>query len=80
MGSIVFPDFEDPAQGWQLREDLPNRALGMPRDLSGDSVVDDQDHSDGYFILPVQIRVRWNGPTGVRQYEMTSQLCRFNKA
>jgi hypothetical protein len=52
----------------------------MPRDLSGDNVVDDQDHSGAYFILPVQIRLRWTGRSGVRQYEMASQLCGYVKA
>jgi prepilin-type N-terminal cleavage/methylation domain-containing protein len=79
VGEIRFPSVEDPLAGWQLREDLENRALGLPRDISGDSVVDGQDHSDSYFILPVQIRVRWSGPGGVRQYEMSTQLCRFNR-
>jgi hypothetical protein len=52
----------------------------MPRDLSGDSVIDDQDHSGKYFILPVQIRVRWAGATGERRYEMATQLCIYTKA
>jgi prepilin-type N-terminal cleavage/methylation domain-containing protein len=79
QGEVVLPSFEDPVAGWQLREDVENRALGLPRDLSGDNKVDDQDHSNGYFILPVQIRVRWAGPNGVREYQMNSQLCRYAK-
>jgi type II secretory pathway pseudopilin PulG len=78
-GEILFPSAEDPLAGWQLREDLDLPALGLPRDLSGDSVVDDQDHSDAYFLLPVIVRVRWSGPNGVRQYDLTTQLCRWNK-
>jgi prepilin-type N-terminal cleavage/methylation domain-containing protein len=78
-GEILFPSFEDVALGWQLREDLVRPELGLPRDLSGDSVVDDQDHSGSYFILPVQVRLRWQSPIGVRQYQMTTQLCRYNK-
>lgn len=76
---IIFPTFDDPVLGLQLREDVDMRALGMPRDLSGDNRIDDQDHSDVYFILPVQIRLRWKGATGVRQYEIASQLCRYEK-
>ena len=79
-GEIVFPSLEDPGLGWQLREDLDLPVLGLPRDLSGDSVVDDQDHSGGYFILPVLVRVRWRSPIGTRQYEMSTQLCRYTKA
>ena len=79
-GEIVFPSVEDAVAGWQLREDVELRALGLPRDISGDNVVDDQDHSASYFILPVQVRVRWSGSSGTRQYEMATQLCGFNKA
>lgn len=79
-GEILFPSVEDPVLGWQLREDVELPDLGMPRDLSGDSVVDDQDHSASYFILPVQIRLRWRSPIGTRQYEMATQLCLYNKS
>lgn len=77
---VVFPTAFDAMGGLELREDVEIRALGMPRDLSGDGKVDDQDHSGSYFILPVQVRVRWNGATGVRQFELASQLCRYVKA
>ncbi len=80
QGEIVFPTALDPLLGLQLREDVELRVLGMPRDLSGDNVVDERDHATGYFILPVQVRVRWIGPNGPRQYEMATQLCRFNKS
>ncbi len=79
QGEIVFPTVSDPLQGLMLREDVTMPVLGLPRDLSGDNVVDDQDHAAAYFILPVQIRVRWNGATGPRQYEMATQLCRYVK-
>lgn len=80
QGEVVFPTFEDPVAGLQLREDVDLPELGMPRDLSGDNVVDEQDHSGGYFILPVLVRVRWRSPTGIRQYEMSTQLCTYVKA
>jgi len=79
-GEIVFPTAMDAVDGLELREDVEVRALGMPRDLSGDGKVDDQDHSGSYFILPVQVRLRWKGTTGVRQFELSSQLCRYVKA
>jgi hypothetical protein len=28
----------------------------------------------------VQVRLRWTGATGVRQFELNSQLCRYVKA
>jgi len=79
-GEVIFPTAVHPVNGLELREDVENRALSMPRDLSGDGVVDDQDHSGAYFILPVQVRLRWKGATGVRQFELSSQLCRYVKA
>jgi type II secretory pathway pseudopilin PulG len=79
-GEVIFPSVEDAVLGWQLREDLEIPELGMPRDISGDSVVDDQDHGDGYFLLPVQVRVRWRSPIGTREYEMTTQLCRYTRS
>ena len=78
-GEIVFPNVEA-GGAWQLREDLELPELGMPRDLSGDSIVDDRDHAGSYFILPVLIRLRWRSPIGTRQYEMTTQLCQYNKS
>jgi hypothetical protein len=80
QGEILFPTVVDMVGGLQLREDVDVRALGMPRDLSGDGVIDDQDHAGSYFILPVQVRVRWRGVTGIRQYEMATQLCLYRKA
>lgn len=79
QGEVVFPTALDPDKKLQLREDVELRKLGMPRDLSGDNVVDEHDHAADYFILPVMIRVRWIGANGPREYEMTSQLCHFNK-
>src|ERR1700752_2501349 len=59
-GEIRFPTLDD-AGLVQLRQDVENRKLGMPRDLSGDNIVDQSDHKGDYFILPVEIRVRWRG-------------------
>jgi len=80
QGEIVFPTVVDPLKGLELREDLEDRQLGMPRDLSGDNVVDDQDHRAGYFILPVLVRVRWMSPNGIRQYDLSTQLCKYKKS
>lgn len=63
------PDFGD----YQLREDYDDLALGMPRDLDGDNIVDDEDHAKDYVRLPVCVRVSWegpNGPTAVQVYTM----------
>lgn len=78
-GEVVFPEFEDPTSGWQLREDVTIAALGLPRDLSGDQRVDAEDHSGSYMLLPVQVRIRWRSPAGPREYTLSSQLCRYVK-
>lgn len=62
VGEILFPTVDGAPQ--RLREDVKDAALAMPRDLNGDDVVDDADHSGDYEILPVVIRVRWRGVAG----------------
>ena len=49
-----------------LREDVVDRDLGMPRDLNGDLVVDDLDHSNDYSILPVRLQITWHSRSGDR--------------
>ena len=39
-----------------LREDVAIPAMGMPRDLDGDNVVDGVDHKGDYRMLPVIVR------------------------
>lgn len=80
QGEILFPVVDDVVDGLELREDVTIEALGMPRDLSGDNLVDDEDHSASYFILPVQVRIRWRSPSGIRQYQMATQLTTYIKA
>ena len=64
-GEIEFPTTTiggGPVQ--QLREDIVNEALGMPRDLNGDG-IDALDHAPSdYLALPTTILVRWVGANG----------------
>lgn len=81
-GEIQFPDVDtsagvSPLPLLELREDVDLPALGMPRDLSGDSIIDDADHAGDYAILPVRIVVRWSGMSGDHEYILTSTLCRY---
>ncbi len=73
-GAVEFP-VVDNAGALQLREDFVDDALGMPRDLDGDGAVDALDHSGDYRLLPVRVRVRWQGVSGVRVLELESLLC-----
>ena len=77
-GEVFFPTIGDPLVGVQLREDLVDDDLGMPRDLSGDSIIDDQDHAGDYFVLPVMIRVRWQGKSGAQEYALYSAISDVN--
>lgn len=59
---------------WQLREDVVDERLGLPRDLNGDHVIDNLDHGDDYLILPVRITVTWNGVHGIRSTSIHTML------
>ena len=61
VGEILFP-----VNGTQLRENVTDLALGMPRDLNGNAATDALNHATDYVLLPVTIRLRWRGPSGNR--------------
>jgi hypothetical protein len=62
---------------WHLREDYDDEALGMPRDLNGDNVIDSVNHKFDYLVLPVRVRIEWRGTTGARKFEIVTQLGDF---
>ena len=70
---VQFPTANDPAV---LREDVRDELIGMPRDLNGDGVVDGENHSADYLILPIRIRVFWRGKAGIRTFEICTVLRR----
>lgn len=61
----------------QLREDVQDFALDMPRDLNGDGVVDADDHSGDYRILPVIVRVDWRGAGGNGRVQFRTILSEY---
>jgi prepilin-type N-terminal cleavage/methylation domain-containing protein len=69
VGEVLMPNLEG-----LLREDLEDDLFGMPRDLDGDSIVDQEDHAADYAILPVLVRLEWRGPLGPRRIEMYTML------
>jgi len=78
VGRVDFP-----VTGGQLREDVNDDSLTMPRDLNGDGVVDALDHSVDRILLPVKVTVEWktagsvSGPGSRRKlvfYTMFSEL------
>jgi type II secretory pathway pseudopilin PulG len=73
-GEISFPT-QTVAGALQLREDVTDAKLGMPRDLNGDGAINALNHAGDYRILPVRVRVRWNGASGVRTLTAETVLC-----
>lgn len=63
-----------------LREDYLDLRFGMPRDLNGDSLIDNVDHSEDYLVLPVHVQIRWRGSFGPRQHDLYTQIALFEKA
>ncbi|MBL8858021.1 MAG: hypothetical protein JNL28_05930 [Planctomycetes bacterium] len=73
-GEIIFPIVQVGGVP-QLREDVVDIPLGMPRDLNGDGLPPDAlDHSGDYRVLPVRVRVRWRGVSGVRTITIETML------
>lgn len=62
-----------------LREDTENRLLSMPRDLNADLMIDDQDHARDYVLLPVTVRVAWQGKGGRRSFQMSTMFAKLEK-
>lgn len=60
VGEVLLP-FIEIGGIWQVREDLDLPELGLPRDLSGDGIIDNLDHSGDYVLLPARIRIEWKG-------------------
>lgn len=78
VGRVEFPTIDG-----QLREDVEDETLTMPRDLNGDGVVDSVNHANDRILLPVRVVVEWkpagggDGPAGRRKitfYTMFSEL------
>ena len=61
----------------QVREDLQLPELGMPRDLNGDGAHDGLDHSVDKRVLPVLVRLRWRGATGISRMEFRTLVAPY---
>ena len=77
VGRIILPTLYNFNDGLLLREDVLDPALGMPRDLNGDSRVDQRDHSKDYILLPVTIRIEWYGEAGPSVLETRTLLADY---
>ena len=72
VGEILFPTVIG-AGGEELRED-PLDDLWEPRDLNGDGLIDSADHSGDYRLLPVVLRLRWQGKSGPRTAQIRTLI------
>lgn len=61
-------------------EDAVDADLGMPRDLNGDSVIDEENHAGDYIVLPVRVVIRWKGMFGERSLRMVTMLTDFGSS
>jgi hypothetical protein len=59
-----------------VRENLALPTLGMPRDLSGDAVIDAGDHSTDAVLVPYLLRVHWTGVQGDRELVLRGERFR----
>lgn len=74
-GEVIFPSVT--AAPGELREDAVDAALGTPRDLDGDGVVDAVDHANDYLLLPVRVRVRWRSAAGTGVAELRTLIANY---
>jgi len=75
VGRIELPAVDVGGGVQHLREDFQDTDLGMPRDLTGDGVWNDMlDHAGDYQLLPVVVRLRWRGATGISRMEFKTVI------
>jgi prepilin-type N-terminal cleavage/methylation domain-containing protein len=77
VGEVVLPFVNagtNVAPMWQVREDHVNADLGLPRDLNSDNLVDSLNHVADFSVLPILIRVRWQGRWGPRTFTLSTVL------
>jgi len=77
VGRVIFPvapPASDPSAPPVLREDVVNAEMGMPADLDGDGVVDDQPKDEGYLYLPVIVEARWRSIVGEQRMHIMGWL------
>ncbi len=73
VGEVRFPTL-DTGGALELREDVVDAVLDMPRDLNGDGGTDAFDHASDYRVLPVEVRVRWQGKGGEKELGLKTIL------
>lgn len=72
VGRVVLPH-----TGKLLLESAEDEDFGLPRDLNGDTLIDERDHAGDYAILPVMVELEWDTPLGPRRLEMHTMLAGY---
>jgi prepilin-type N-terminal cleavage/methylation domain-containing protein len=70
-GRVRFPEING-----QLREDITDRKLGMPRDLNFDGVIGTKNVAADAIVLPVEIRIEWQYGVTLRSYSLYTMFVR----
>lgn len=70
VGEVIFPTAFGAGGRVELRENVVDAGLGMPRDLDGDGLTNGADKALTYRLLPVRIRIRWEGSCGERSLDV----------
>ena len=74
-GRIEFPAVTV-GLGQELREDVVDAGLGMPRDLDLDGFWPEAVNiAPDYAVLPVRVLIEWRGVSGDRSVELETMLC-----
>lgn len=74
-GRIEFPAVTV-GFGQELREDVVDAGLGMPRDLDGDGLWPEAVNiAPDYALLPVRVLIEWRGVSGNRSVQLETMLC-----
>lgn len=67
IGEVLMP-----GDGAVLNEAATETLFGLPRDLDGSLFIEDDDCSDRYVLLPVIVKITWNGAGGDRTLQMAT--------
>lgn len=68
-----------PGSGKTLDETATEPEFGLPRDLDGDLSIEPGNCADRYLVLPLIVRIEWQGKLGERSFEMATMLADLGK-
>jgi hypothetical protein len=71
VGRVSFPEVAG-----DLREDLVDDSTGMPRDLNLDGLIDGLDHASDYAVVPIVVRLDWQGRGPARSLRVHTTIAR----